>query len=618
MHTHSVAIAALVFLACSPSRTPEELCAAVGRVPNAARTACVCPMGAIPEDGGVGCVVTDGGGTPSPDSGPGCDPRTFYRDRDGDGFGSPSDPLDGCTPPPGYVANDRDCDDACEPCTPSGIEVCDGVRDEDCSGSVDEGCACVSGNRRACPGGSDVGECRAGEQVCSAGIWGTCASAVAPSAERCNGLDDDCNGAVDDGFASNDCARATGVEIAGCDFGTCVISRCAASLADCDGDFDNGCEVTLGVRTACRSCGDVCGWSACDSTQGCNPAVQVVAGGAHTCAARRRGVPVCWGRNSDGQVGDSTTSPRGAPVALASTLEFEAITLGFQHSCALLAGGFVACWGRNVDGQLGDGTNDRRVVPTQIASFSGVRSVAAGSHHTCAAMVDGTVRCWGANASGQLGDGTVNPRNRPVGVPITSVVDVASGGVFSCARTSDLSVWCWGDNSRRQLGDGTTQQRRSPVRVSGLGNVQVLRSGGAHSCVVTTDGGVACWGANMQGQLGAGTREEVVGVIRVDGLTNITDVALGSEHSCALDSDGFAYCWGSNSVGQLGIGRADEPTEPQRIDTGGTRFIGIEAGALHTCAVATNGAVFCWGFNEHGQLGTGLSGSFSPIVVAEP
>jgi alpha-tubulin suppressor-like RCC1 family protein len=122
----------------------------------------------------------------------------------------------------------------------------------------------------------------------------------------------------------------------------------------------------------------------------------------------------------------------------------------------------------------------------------------------------------------------------------------------------------------------------------------------------------------MQGQLGAGTREEVVGVIRVDGLTNITDVALGSEHSCALDSDGFAYCWGSNSVGQLGIGRADEPTEPQRIDTGGTRFIGIEAGALHTCAVATNGAVFCWGFNEHGQLGTGLSGSFSPIVVAEP
>lgn len=121
------------------------------------------------------------------------------------------------------------------------------------------------------------------------------------------------------------------------------------------------------------------------------------------------------------------------------------------------------------------------------------------------------------------------------------------------------------------------------------------------TCSVMADGDVLCWGSAVQGMLGTpeilvrGRGAPLPAPTRVPLSTPAVSVAAGGAHGCAVGRDAFVYCWGSNGQGQLGR-MGDGGPAPQRVSAlPGLRALAVTAGAAHSCALALDRTVACWG-----------------------
>jgi hypothetical protein len=166
-----------------------------------------------------------------------------------------------------------------------GSETCDGV-DNDCDGSTDEDL------NRTC--GTDEGVCSTGTETCSGGSWGSCVGATGASSEICDGLDNNSDGRVDEGFpnkgrsctvGTGECERTGTYVCNGSGSGT----TCDASPAppkpeicdgldnDCDGFFDEGAETTYYEDA------DGDGYGTSSSISACSPSGDFTATSAGDC-----------------------------------------------------------------------------------------------------------------------------------------------------------------------------------------------------------------------------------------------------------------------------------------------------------------------------------------------
>ena len=190
---------------------------------------------------------------------------------------------------------------------------------------------------------------------------------------------------------------------------------------------------------------------------------------------------------------------------------------------------------------------------------------------------------------------------------------LSSSNLHTCAVLDDGTVRCWGDNTFGQVGDGTNATPKlAAVKVSGLANIISVSAGYSHTCAVHAFGAVFCWGANTFGELGDGTsNNNKFTPVQAKGIDSVTAVAAGGGFTCALRSNGTVWCWGGGTAGQLGNGTSGVGTQsltPVQVKTSAPA-IAITAGQNHACALlldSTAGAIVqCWGNNAQGQLGDG-------------
>jgi alpha-tubulin suppressor-like RCC1 family protein len=370
--------------------------------------------------------------------------------------------------------------------------------------------------------------------------------------------------------------------------------------------------------------------------------VAAIAGGNQvSLAVKTNGTVWAWGLNSNGQLGDGTTTNRTTPVQVLGPngvgflTNVVAVAGGQNHSLALKSDGTLWTWGYNAQGQLGDNTVTRRLTPVQVLGpggvgfLTGVTAIAGGDSHSLARKSDGTVWAWGYNTWGTLGDGTTTSHRAPVQVVgpdgvgfLTDTTAVAGGAIFAAALKTDGTVWCWGYNGQGQLGNDTTIASNTPVRTvapEGLGvfpDARAVVSGWSHTLVLKSDGTVYAFGYNGYGQLGDNTTTgrsvavPVLGPSGIGALSDILAVAAGNYHSVALKADGTVWTWGMNNVGQLGDNTNTRRLTPVQVlgpNSVGflTDIVAIAAGGIHTLALREDGTVFAWGGNGVGQLGDG-------------
>ena len=349
---------------------------------------------------------------------------------------------------------------------------------------------------------------------------------------------------------------------------------------------------------------------------------QVSAGAAHSCGiVTSTGVLKCWGNNASGQLGDGSTTNRLSPVVIDSGVSYSQVSAGTDHTCGIVSStGVLKCWGSNLYVQLGDGTALDRLSPMVIDTGVSYSQVSAGTDHTCG-IVSGTgvLKCWGTNSFGQLGDGTSTQRNSPVVIDSgVNFSEVSASYYSTCARvvTSNL-LKCWGLNSFSQLGDGLTANLFNPTIINHFYDRLQISAGYAHSCGITLSGVLKCWGDNLNSQLGDGTTTDRLSPIVIDSGVIYSQVSTGTTHSCGIvSSTGVLKCWGDNTYGQLGDASTTDRVSPVVINSG-VIYSEVSSGTSHTCGIVSGTRVLkCWGLNTNGRLGDGsVTNRTSPVVI---
>ncbi len=387
------------------------------------------------------------------------------------------------------------------------------------------------------------------------------------------------------------------------------------------------------------------------------PAIDIALGPWNTCVVLTDNTIKCWGEQDSGILGQDVSILSGVIDNYGDSItesvfrlpsfgitdndnigSIKNIAVGRQTSCALLAGGNIRCWGNTGSTYYTRGNNaaepSTNYSLTNVATTSGnlkARQMHLGLFHGCAIgqniqstpeLIDESkyIYCWGWNPNGQLGIGSTNNTN-------TATPTLLNSAPY---------VW-------------TTPRR--VVTALGWSDEDGESTYGRFSCALHGTGQLTCWGLNNIGQLGLNSISQQPSIPNTSGsiqtvnlgVTNakILDIALGAQHVCALYTTSAVTwptgdltspvwalqtchnttcaikCWGENDHNQLGFSNnpnvnygsdsssASVASSTAITSLGSSYPLQVTAGKMHTCTLNKNNEVYCWGRNDHGEIGQG-------------
>ncbi|MFP4187381.1 MAG: InlB B-repeat-containing protein [Acholeplasmataceae bacterium] len=429
--------------------------------------------------------------------------------------------------------------------------------------------------------------------------------------------------------------------------------------------------------------------------------IDVQTGSRQTLALTSNHRVFAWGDNTYGQLGDGTNDSSLTPSDITDSfpddVEIVQLATGDAHSLAITSTGRVYAWGNNSSGQLGDESELAQDTPTEITDYFSLSSddelasVHASGDSSFARSQNDRLYAWGENSHGQLSTGDTNERTRPVNVTSLfvlyqgeSLIDHDNSSTQGIALTDEGRAFIWGEGTTDKTWISTPyntaftnpgspsrtghefagwytdpdltqeysfsrvdQEHPKHIELYAKWNVKtysinyynveenVLRitdsvaMGDEHTVALDDDGRIFVWGNNVDGQLGDGTlateRElpyETTSLFDLADDETIIDVFAGGKTSFATTSDGRVFGWGDNTHGQMltdsgGVERAPtDITDRLDLDEGET-VIMISAGEGHVIALTSADRVLTWGLNGDGQLGDGSTDDrFEPMDIA--
>lgn len=385
----------------------------------------------------------------------------------------------------------------------------------------------------------------------------------------------------------------------------------------------------------------------------CDPVVQIAVGYSSTCARTMGGALRCWGWLPDiGREADETgctmptPPPSSAPFAttcvhprpvrqrVTATSDAQGVDMlaGTDGGYCYVASGRLFCFGHDqYTVALGTPSNGQTALPVErrdgitIASDFTRIYVLERTAFAFPAAADGLA--WGDDTWGQRGD-TGDPMSAPqdLAVPMPDPVPSARafevGSWHGCAAIG-TGVTCWGQNDNGQSGGLPVgmDQHHTPMPVPGLsGTFTELALGRGFSCALAAPD-VWCWGSD-QALGNASPMGCAMGVDRMAcPATQVTrDPSVRFMHLgrssfvdsvCAIDESGRVWCWGTAGTTVVPSG-----TLPAPFSALAARVSDVQVGPFHACAIVA-GDVWCWGENDHGQLGrdTGSAIDMTPAPV---